>query len=54
MRGELVLVGKRLDLIEGASRVRHEGVVQRLEFIKQSFAFGKRLSAIEADKQQSA
>ena len=29
MRGELVLVGKRLDLIEGASRVRHEGVVYR-------------------------
>jgi hypothetical protein len=54
MRGEIALVGKRLDLIEEASRVRHEGLVQRLEFIQQSFAFDKRLTAIEADKRQSA
>ena len=54
MRGALAHIGKRLDLIEEASRVRHDGLTQRLEFIQQSFAFDKRLTAIEADKRQSA
>jgi len=54
MRGQLAAVGIRLDAIEEANRIRHESVVQRLEFIQQSFAFDKRLSAIEADKRQSA
>jgi hypothetical protein len=54
LRAEIAVVGKRLDLLEEASRIRHEGVVQRLEFIQQSFAFDKRLSAIEAEKRESA
>jgi plasmid stability protein len=54
MRAQIAVVGKRLDLIEEASRIRHENVIQRLEFIQQSFALDKRLSAIEADKRQSA
>jgi len=45
---------KRLDTIEEANRARHESLIQRLEFIQQSFAFDKRLSTIEADKRQSA
>ena len=54
LRGQLASVDKRLDSIEEANRIRHESVVQRLEFIQQFFAFDKRLSAIEADKQRSA
>jgi len=54
LRSELAVVGKRLDLIEEASRIRHENVVQRLEFIQQSFAFDKHLTAIETDKQKLA
>jgi hypothetical protein len=54
LRGQLAAVDKRLDAIEEANRIRHENVVQRLEFIQQSFAFDKRLTAIEADKRQSA
>jgi hypothetical protein len=54
MRGQLAAVDKRLDAIEEANRIRHESVVQRLEFIQQPFAFDKRLSAIEEDKQRSA
>jgi hypothetical protein len=45
---------KRLDAIEEANRIRHDSVIQKLEFIQQSFAFDKRLTAIEADKRQSA
>jgi hypothetical protein len=54
MRSQLAAVDKRLDAIEEANRIRHESVVQRLEFIQQSFAFDKRLSAIEEDKRRSA
>ena len=53
LRAELAVVGKRLDLIEEANRIRHENVVQRLEFIQQSFAFDKHHTAIETDKRQS-
>jgi hypothetical protein len=54
MRAQLSAIGIRLDSIEEANRIRHDSLVQRLEFIQQSFAFDKRLSAIEADKRQSA
>ncbi|MGA2539755.1 MAG: hypothetical protein ABSF53_27355 [Terracidiphilus sp.] len=54
MRSQLSAIGIRLDSIEEANRIRHDSLVQRLEFIQQSFAFDKRLSAIEADKRQSA
>jgi len=54
MRSQLAAVNKRLDAIEDANRIRHESVVQRLEFVQQSFAFDKRLSAIEEDKRRSA
>jgi len=45
---------KRLDTIEDANRVRFESIIQRLETIQQPFSFDKRISAIEADKRQSA
>jgi hypothetical protein len=54
MRAQLSAIGIRLDSIEEANRIRHDSLVQRLEFIQQSFSFDKRLSAIEADKRQSA
>jgi hypothetical protein len=54
IKGQLSSLDKRLDAIEEVNRVRHESVIQRLEFIQQSFAFDKRLTAIEADKRQSA
>jgi hypothetical protein len=50
----LELPDKRLDAIEEANRIRHEILIQRLEFIQQSFIFDKRLTAIEAEKRQSA
>jgi hypothetical protein len=45
---------KRLDTIEDANRARHEGIIQRLEQIQQSFAFDKRISNLEDDKRRSA
>ena len=54
LRGQLAAVDKRLDAIEEANRIRHENVIQHLEFIQQSFAFDKRLTAIQTDKRQSA
>jgi len=45
---------KRFDAIEEVNRVRFESIIQRLEQIQESFAFDKRISAIEADKRQSA
>jgi hypothetical protein len=54
VRAQLAAVGIRLDAIEEANRIRHEGLIQRLEFIQQSFAFDKRHTAIESEKRQSA
>ena len=68
MRGILVGIDKRLDsmdkrldsqdkrlgLHEEAVRARFDNMIQRLETIQQSFAFDKRLSDLEADKQRSA
>jgi len=45
---------KRLGLHEEAVRARFDNIIQRLETIQQSFAFDKRLSNLEADKQRSA
>jgi hypothetical protein len=45
---------KRQELHEEAIRVRFDNIIQRLEQIQQSFAFDKRLSAIEEDKRRSA
>ena len=45
---------KRLDTIEDANRARHEGIIQRLEQIQQSFAFDKRITNLEDDKRRSA
>jgi hypothetical protein len=45
---------KRLDSMEEVNRARFESIIQRLETIQQSFAFDKRLSDLEADKQRSA
>ncbi|HEY1901596.1 MAG TPA: hypothetical protein VGG56_04145 [Terracidiphilus sp.] len=45
---------KRLDAIEEVNRVRFEAIVQRLEQIRQSFAFDKRISNLEEDKRRSA
>jgi flagellar capping protein FliD len=45
---------KRLDTIEEANRARHESIIQRLEQIQQSFAFDKRISNLEDNKQRSA
>jgi len=44
----------RLDAMEEINRIRYENLIQRLEFIQQSFAFDKRISNLEGDKQRSA
>ena len=51
---EMREIRTRLDAMEEINRIRYENLTQRLEFIQQSFAFDKRLSAIEAEKQKSA
>jgi hypothetical protein len=50
----LETMDKRYEFHEDAIRARFDLVAQRLETIQQSFAFDKRISAIEADKRQSA
>lgn len=45
---------KRIDTIESANGVRYQAIIQRLEQIQQSFAFDKRISALEAEKTRSA
>jgi hypothetical protein len=50
----LETMDKRLEFHEEAIRTRFDVVAQRLETVQQSFAFDKRLSAIEAEKQKSA
>jgi tetrahydromethanopterin S-methyltransferase subunit G len=45
---------KRIDTIENADGVRYQAIIQRLEQIQQSFAFGKRISDLEAGKTRSA
>jgi hypothetical protein len=45
---------KRFDAIEEVNRVRFEAIVQRIEQIRQSFAFDKRISSLEEDKRRSA
>ena len=51
---EMREIRTRLDAMEEVSRIRYENLTQRLEFIQQSFAFDKRISNLEDDKQRSA
>jgi hypothetical protein len=54
IRGQFAAIDKRLDAMEEVNRIRFESIVHRLEQIQQSFAFDKRISTLEADKQRSA
>jgi hypothetical protein len=51
---EMREIRTRLDAMEEINRIRYENLTQRLEFIQQSFAFDKRISNLEDDKQRSA
>jgi hypothetical protein len=51
---ELREIRTRLDSIDEMNSVRHEAVIQRLEQIQQSFAFDKRISRLEDEKQRMA
>ncbi len=53
IRGQFAAIDKRLDAMEEVNRIRFESTTHRLEQIQQSFAFDKRLSDLEADKQRS-
>jgi tetrahydromethanopterin S-methyltransferase subunit G len=68
IRAVLSAIDKRLDSMEEVNRARYENIAQRmetmdkrldsqdkrLEFIQQSFALEKRLSALEADRRRFA
>jgi hypothetical protein len=54
IRGQFAAIDKRLDAMEEVNRIRFESTTHRLEQIQQSFAFDKRISTLEADKQRSA
>jgi hypothetical protein len=54
IRGQFATIDKRLDSMEEVNHIRFESISQRLEQIQQSFAFDKRISDLEADKQRSA
>jgi hypothetical protein len=51
---EMREIRTRLDAMEEINRIRYENLIQRLEFIQQSFAFDKCISNLEGDKQRSA
>lgn len=54
IRGQLTAIGQRVEASEEVNRIRYDNLVQRLEFIQQSFAFDKRISELEAEKRRSA
>jgi hypothetical protein len=51
---ELREIRTRLDSMDEMNSVRHESLIRRLEQIQQSFAFDKRISRLEDEKQRMA